>query len=252
MVKLKLYLVSADSCEYRAIKNLSESEREMVYCYAVNPSIPKFNTNKIKIINEWQLLWYNNRYQFLQYYEYGLIPHCVKNSKLLEGLTHVGLLHNDVLFAPNSINNMIIKLEENPNKIFYIILRKNNQLYFNKDQLKSIAHYLAPRLNIEIDVNKVWEGEWLSESLSVTPVEIFRKFGQFMLDYQYELEEILNTNRWGLMNNVKHRLCGFTERLWGIYLASCDMLFERMEVEHDRDAYRHKHLEDKEKFLKKF
>jgi len=249
MNNIKFYLVSYDQCQQRAIANLTKEEKEKVYCYAVNAAKPKFITAKIKRINEWELPWHDNRYQFLQYYEYGTLPHIVKNPQLYEGLTHIGMLHNDVLFHKNSVNNTISSLEKNPNKIFYVILRKNDVLYFNKEQLKHIIDYISPKLKIKVDLDKIWNDGWISESMTVTPVEIFTRFGEFMLKYQFDFENILYTNRWGLMNTVKHRNCGFIERLWGIYLVSCGMPIERMEVDHDRENYEHQHLADKQKFL---
>jgi hypothetical protein len=249
MVNIKYYLVSYDQCLHRAVSNLTKEEKDKVYCYAVNSTKFKNITARVKIVNEWQLPWHDNRYQFLQYYEYGFFPHMVKNPPLFEGLTHIGMLHNDVLFHENSVNDMISKLGKNPNQIFYIILRKNDVLYFDKKQLKSIAEYMEPKLNIKIDVDKVWNDGWISESMVAAPLEIFTRFGEFMLKYQFDFENILSTNRWGLMDKVKHRNCGFTERLWGIYLVSCGMPIEKMNVDHDRDNYEHAHLADKQKFL---
>jgi len=250
MVNIKYYLVSYDQCKQRAVDKLTKEERSKVYCYAVNASKPKFITAKVKIINEWQLPWHDNRYQFLQYYEYGTLPHLVKNPDLLEGLTHVGMLHNDVLFHKNSVNNIIAELEENPNRIYYVVLRKNDVLYFDKYQLSEIVNWLEPKLNIIVNVEKIWNDGWISESMAVAPVEIFTRFGEFLLKYQFEIEAILAGNKWGLMDKVKHRNCGFVERLWGIYLMSCGMEIKRMEVDHDRESYEHQHLIDKEKFLR--
>ena len=154
-----------------------------------------------------------------------------------------------MLFGKNSVNDMISKLEKNPNQIFYIQLRKNDVLYFSREQLKHIADYLSPRLNVNIDPDKVWNDGWICDSMAVTPIDVFTKFGEFTLKYQYDIENILNNNRWGIMNNVKHRLCGFVERLWGIYLISCGMSIEKMDVIHDRESYEHAQLADKQKFL---
>jgi len=249
MVKLKIFLVSYDSCEQKAIAALTEEERANIYCYAVGKTKIKNITAKVKIINEWQLPWHDNRYQFLQYYEYGTLPHLTKNLQLTEGLTHVGMLHNDVLFHKNSVNDIYEILEDNPNTIFYIVKRKNDVLYFNKYQLSQIANWMEPKLEITIDVEKIWNDGWISESMAVAPKEVFIKFGQFLLDNQFEMESMLATNKWGLMDKVKHRNCGFAERLWGIYLMSCGMHVEKMNVDHDHDNYEHAHLIDKQKFL---
>jgi hypothetical protein len=249
---IKFYLVSVNRCDHKAVAALTKEERSKVYAYAVNPGKPKFYTAPIKRVNEWELPWHSNRYQMLQYYEYGAIAHCVKNPELLNGLTHVGLLHYDVLFKPNSVNNLIANLDETPNKILYIMYRQSNQLFFSLEQLKYLAEYMSPKLNVNVDADKVWKDGWISEALSVTPVEVFRNFGNFLIENQYDIEDMLNTNKWGLMNHVKHRLCGFTERLWGIYLVSCGMPLEKLEIEHDWDSYQHSHLIDKDNFLNKF
>jgi hypothetical protein len=47
------------------------------------------------------------------------------------------------------------------------------------------------------------------------------------------------------MNTVKHRLCGFTERLWGMYLMSLNMPLKQMNIVHDREFYEHAHLKFK-------
>lgn len=245
MINIKYYLVSYDRCDHRAVSKLTPEERENVICYAVNGAVPKIIGAKIKVVNEWQLKWHSPRYQTLMYYEYGCIVHCVKNPELLEGLTHIGLLHNDVLFAPNSVNNMINALNENPRKIYYIILRQNDVLYFTKEQLNHIIDYMSPKLDITINPDKIWNEGFISESLAVTPIDIFTKFGEFIIKYQYDFENILNTNRWSLMSTVKHRLCGFVERLWGIYLVSCKLPIEKMDIEHDREYYEHAHLKYK-------
>ena len=242
MTNIKYYLVSYDRCDHRAVHQLTPEEREKVICYAVNGAVPKIIGARVKIINEWQLKWYTPRYQNLKYYEYGLIPHCIKNPEMLEGLTHVGFLHNDVLFASNSINDMHKKLDENSRQIFYIILRQNDVLYFTKEQLKHICEYMSPKLNVNIDPDYIWNNGFVSECLSVTPIDIFTKFGEFMLKYERDFENILDTNRWGLMSTVKHRLCGFTERMWGMYLMSCGLPLIQMDVKHDREVYEHAHL----------
>ena len=223
MTKLKLYLVSYDSCKQKAVEALTKEERSNIYCYAVGKSKLKMITAKVKRINEWDLPWHDNRYQFLQYYEYGTLPHLYKNPELTEGLTHVGMLHNDVLFHPNSVNELHEKFDENPNQIFYIVKRKRDVLYFNEYQLSQIVNWMEPKLNITVDIQKIWDGDWVSESMAVGPVEVFTRFGKFLLDNQFEMEAMLANNKWGLMDHVKHRNCGFTERMWGIYLMSLGM-----------------------------
>jgi hypothetical protein len=75
------------------------------------------------------------------------------------------------------------------------------------------------------------------------------RFGKFLIDNQFAMEAMLANNKWGLMDKVKHRNCGFTERMWGIYLMSCGMPVNKMNVDHDHENYVHAHLEDKKKFL---
>jgi len=130
MANIKYYLVTFDRLDRRVIYKLSKEEKKSIICYAVNSAIPKLITPEIKIVEEWKLKWYTPRYQFLQYYEYGAIVHCIKNPELLEGLTHVGLLHYDVFFPENSINEIKENLNKNPDIILYNTLRHNDTLYF--------------------------------------------------------------------------------------------------------------------------
>jgi len=252
MINLKYYLVSFDRCDHYAVSKLTPEERNDVICYAVNPAVFKLISAPIKRVNEWEFKWYSNRYQVLQYYEYGTIVHCVKNPELLEGLTHVGLLHYDVFFPPNSVNDIKKELEIEPNVIYYNTLRQNNQLFFTQDQLKHIVEFMNKKLAMNMDANKIWNSEWVSEALSITPINIYKKFGEYILSSQHEIEAILNGNKWGIMDYVKHRPCGFMERMWGIYLISLDLPLKKMPIIHDWDRYQHAHLKDKENFLKKF
>lgn len=250
MVKLNFFLVSYDRLDDRAISALDDNEVKNVKCYAVQKSVPKKISNRVDVINEWELPWNDYSFQSKQYYEYGTIVHLVKNPEILDGLTHVGLLHYDALFNPNSINDLLLKLDENPNKIFYQRIRGINDLYLTKFEVDNISQFMSERLNMTIDPNNIWENGWISEALSVTPVDVFKKFGNFIIDHQSEIEDILLSNRWGIMNHINHRVCGIIERMWGFYLVSLGRPLEKMNVEHDWDSYIHKH-QTEENWIKK-
>lgn len=252
MAKVKYFLVSVDQCELRAVKDLTEEERSDVYCYSVNPKVEKNFNTPLKIVNEWELPWYDERYQVLQYYEYGVFAHVFKNPELVEGATHVGLLHYDVKFKEGSTTQIEEELEKNPNTIYYNTWRKNNQLFFTRDQFDRLCDWMGDKLEHTIHKDFVWETGWFSEALSITPVHIFKGFGEFLLGAQYEIEDMLNTNKWGLMTYVKHRPCGFVERLWGIYLMSLYMDKKMMPIIHEQAYYEHLHLKDKQNFLDQF
>jgi len=243
MVNIKYYLVSVDRCDHRVISDLEEEDLKDIICYAVNETVqPKLIYPKFNIIKEWELEWYNYRYQYLQYYEYGLFVHALKNPKLIENLSHIGLLHYDVKFKKNSVKEIYQNLEENPNIIFYNTWRQNNTLYFSYNQLEEICKFMSERLDISIDPKYIWKNGWVSEALSITPIEVFKKFGNFIINHQYEIESILNNNRWGIMDLIKHRICGFIERLWGIYLVSYGLELKQMPIIHEHSLYYHLHF----------
>jgi len=250
MVKLNFFLVSYDRLDDRAISALDDNEVKNVKCYAVQKSVPKKISKRVDTINEWELPWNDYSFQSKQYYEYGAIVHLVNNPHLLEGLTHVGLLHYDALFNKNSINDLIAKLVENPDKVFYQRIRGINDLYLTKYEVDNISQFMSERLNITINPNNIWQNGWISEALSVTPVEVFKKFGNYIIDNQKDIEDILLTNRWGIMNHINHRVCGIIERMWGFYLVSIGNTLEKMNVEHDWDSYTHKH-QTEENWIKK-
>ena len=241
MIKLNFFLVSYDRLDDRALSALDDNEIKNVKCYAVQKSVQKKISNRVDIINEWELPWNDYSFQNKQYYEYGTIVHLVKNPEVLDTLTHVGLLHYDALFNKNSINDIFFKLNENPDKIFYQRIRDISDLYLTKSEVDNICQFMSERLNMKIDSDNIWKNGWISEALSVTPVDVFKKFGNFIIDYQSEIEDILLSNRWGIMNHINHRVCGIIERMWGFYLVSLNKPLEKMNIEHDWDSYIHKH-----------
>lgn len=240
MNKLNMFLVSYDRLYNKVINKLTAEELKMVTCYAVQKSVPKQITPEINVINEWELEWNDFSYQSKQYYEYGAIIH-IMNNKIIDNLTHIGLLHYDIIFNENSINNIIDDINRNNKQIFYQRKRQIDDLYLSKYELDMICSFMSEKLEMPIDSNYIWFNGWISEALSVTPVDVFKKFGNFIINNRAEIENILITNRWGIMNNVNHRICGIIERMWGIYLISYGYELTKMNIEHDHDSYIHKH-----------
>ena len=245
MTKIKFFLHSYDRLDDRAIDNLTSKELECVKCYTVEKSVIKNITPKVERINEWELEWNDYSYRDKKYYDYGAIVHLIQNPHLLEGLTHVGLMQYDVLFQKNSVNNIISKLDENPNIIFYNNIRSVQDLWLTEFEFIQICNFVSEKMKINIDVMNIVKNGWISETFSVTPIEVFRKFGEFILNNKQDIEDILDKNRWGIMNNIKHRMCGIVERMWGFYLVSLNCKLEKMDIEHDHNAYYHQHEEEK-------
>jgi len=244
MSNFKIFLVSFDRLDKRVIDQLTPEEKDHLICYSVNRSVLKMFQTKLPVINEWEFPWYTSHFQLRQYFEYSSIVHLYKNPELLEGLTNVGLMHYDMLFPKNSINLIREQLENNSQQIIYVI-KRNDSLYFTDNQLDKICEYLNKRLDINSSPSKINESGWISEALSVVPVEIFKRFGKFLLDHYLDIENILITNRWGIMDTCNHRVCGIIERFWGIYLVSCGLPLVQSDIVHDWDYYKHAHLEQK-------
>jgi hypothetical protein len=244
-MNLKIFMVTYDRLEDRAIDNLTDEEVNHLKCYAVQKNVDKKISKRVEAINEWELAWNDYEYQNKQYYEYGAIVHLINNPHLLEGVTHVGLLHYDVLFGKNSVNELKSCIEQNPNQIFYQRIRGIEDLYLTKFEVDRICEFMQERLGIRMNPEKIWISGWVSEALSVTSIEVFSKFGEFIKNHRHEREDILVSNRWGIMNHINHRVCGIVERMWGFYLVSLEWKMQKMNIEHDWDYYTHKHLEEK-------
>ena len=250
MRQLNFFAVSYDRFEDKAIQNLTDDELSLVKCYAVQKSVPKRITNKVDVINEWELNWNDYSYQSKQYYEYGAIVHLIKNPEIIKGLTHVGLLHYDVLFGSNSVNKILDDIESNPNQIFYQMYRSKSHLYLSRYELSMICRFMSKKLQMRIDPNFIWGNGWISEALSVTPVHVFEKFGNFILENRSEIENLLIKNKWGLMNFFDHKVCSIVERMWGIYLVSYGYPIVFMDIKHDWSSYVHKHHNEKNWIMK--
>ena len=250
MINLNFFLVSYDRLDDKVIEALDDNEVKNIKFYAVQKNVPKKISNRIDTINEWDLKWNDYSYQQKQYYEYGTIVHLINNPDLIEDLTHIGILHYDALFNKNSVNDIISRLNLDPNIIFYQRIRYNNELYLTQYELINICQFMNEKMNLNINAEKIWNNGWISEALSVTPKAVFIKFGNFIIDNRTEIEDILLKNRWGIMNNINHRICGIIERMWGIYLISYGMSLVKMNIEHDWDSYVHKH-QTEENWIKK-
>jgi hypothetical protein len=245
MTNLNFYLVSYDRLLDRAIEKLSDEECKSVNCYTIQKKVSKNITDKVNTLNEWEFEWNDYKYQEKQYYEYGAIAHLTKNPELIKNLTHVGILHYDAYFNENSIKSIVEKLDKNPKKIFYQCIRGVNDLYLSQEHFVGICQFMTERLGIYIDPNNIIKNGWVSEAMSVTPVEIFKHFGNFLVNHGHEIEDILISNRWGIMDHINHRICGIVERMWGFYLMSLKTEMEQMDIIHDWDFYQHQHLQEK-------
>jgi len=244
MVKLNMFLVSYDRLDDKVVNLLDDNEIKLVKCYAVQKGVVKRISDRVSVINEWELPWNDYTFQKKQYYEYGTIIHLINNPDIIDGLTHIGLLHYDILFHKNSINDAISILENDNNTILYQRIRGLNDLYLTKFEVDNIAKFMSDRLEVKIDADNIWKNGWVSEALSITPIDIFKKFGKFIIENQSDIEDILINNRWGIMNQINHRICGIIERMWGFYLVSIGNL-KKLNIDHDWDSYTHKHQTEK-------
>lgn len=245
---LKSFIVSYDRLEDKSVDMLTCNEKESLVCYTVQKSVPKKITGLVKSVeNEWELPWNDYHYQSNKYYEYGAMVHILNNPRLVEGATHIGLFHYDVIFLSNSINGMRDHLQFRPNTIFYLMMQKDKvSMYLTPYELSQIVSFMNQRLGMNIDWNNVWENGWVGEAMSLVPRDVFLRFSRFLYENKSDIESIISENKWGIMNRVKHRVCGLVERMWGFYLVSCGMEMQRMNgVVHDWNSYTHKHLEQR-------
>ena len=242
MNALKFFLVTYDRLCDSAVENLNETELSDIVCYNIQKSVPKNITPLVTTqINEWELEWNDFDYQRKQYYEYASFVHLFNNPKLTENITHIGILHYDIIFKKNSVEKMYKYLEENPNTLFYQRMLGLPNLYFSRYELNHLCEFMSEKLEMNIDPNNIWNNGWISEALSLTPKSVFMKFAEFLLNNKSEIENILLQNKWGIMNHINHRICGVVERMWGFYLVSCGLTLKKMDIIHDWDSYVHKH-----------
>lgn len=246
MTKIKCFLVTYDRLYDKVVEQLSLDELKAINCYhiqkKVNKEISSLITNNIK---EWELPWNDYQYQSKQYYEYGTMIHLLNNYNLIEDSTHIGLFHYDVIFNKGSIDSVYETINQTPNVIFYQKKRGIQDLYLTPFELTKLCEYMNERMNTTTNPNLIWNDGWFSEALSITPKEVFLNFAKFLETYHLDIENILIENRWGIMNRIKHRVCGIVERMWGFYLVSQNMPKHELNVKHDWDSYIHKHSSEK-------
>jgi len=250
MINLKIYSVSHREFRDEVTNNLLPEEKQKVYCYIVNDNYPKNDENfskKIENIKEYELSFYNKYFQEHRYLEYSLIPHIYMNENLTSGCTHVGMVHSDIIFEKDSINNIMNELEKNPNQLFYNTFFNSLQqpdggpLYLSPEQLVKICDYSSQKLKMFINYQKILSFGWIG-SMCVGPVEVFKNFGKFIIDNYQEIQEIIEADKWNIQSYPnKHSVCGIIERMWGFYLVNLNLPIKYMNIIHDRNQYTHDH-----------
>lgn len=242
MINLKVFLVTYDRLYDKVVEQLTEKERNLLVSYQIQKKVCKNISNLLThTIKEWEFSWNDYSFQSKQYYEYSLMIHLYKNYEIIQNLSHIGLFHYDVIFNKHSIIDVQKQLELDPNIIFFQKKRSIQDLYLNPYELTKLCEFMSNKLDMNIDPKNIWHNGWYSEALSITPKNIFLKFGKYLYENYNEIEDILINNRWGIMNRVNHRVCGIVERMWGFYLASHQIPQIKLDVIHDWDSYIHKH-----------
>lgn len=243
MNKINFFVITFDRLYDKVIENLTPEEIDDIVCYNVQKRVYKNISSLIKNqINEWELPWNLYEFQQKQVYEYGAIIHLFKNQHLVKDLTHIGILHYDVIFNNNSIKKIKSEIENISDTIFYQKIRPKEQLSLSFFEVSKLCEFMSERLGQYIDPNIPWEKGWISESLSVTPKNVFLKFAEFLYLYINDIENILKNNIWNIMNHCPHRMCGIIERMWGFYLVNQNLPLKQMDIIHDWDSYSHEHM----------
>lgn len=117
---MKLYSVCHKELRDDVVAKLTPEEREHVIAYIVNEHFPKDwaqFSGLVHPICEFSLENYNPKYQYIKYFEYGTIAHIYLNECLRD--THVGILHSDIVFEEDSVNEMLEEFNRRPDTIFY-------------------------------------------------------------------------------------------------------------------------------------
>jgi hypothetical protein len=243
-VNINFFLITYNMLLDKAVQHLTPEELDKLTCYTVQKKVPKQITTKVaKRINEWELPWNDYFYQRSQCYEYGAMVHLYTNKELIEKLTHVGIMHYDVIFNTNSVQSVISELTKNPDTIFYQMIRPKEQLSLSKYEVSKLCEFMSEKMETEVDGSIAWDNGWISEALSLTPKYVFEKYAKFLYEHHLEILDILKNNRWNIMNHCPHRMCGILERMWGFYLVSRNLPLKQLDIKHDWDSYQHKHME---------
>lgn len=244
MSKVNFFIVTYDTLLDKTLDQLSEEELTHISCYTVQKKIKKNISNKVKsVINEWELPWNTFTYQKYQFYEYSIMPHFYKNQHLLKDTTHVGVAHYDTIFGKGCIKDIYEKLNIKNDIIFYQMERKKEQLSLSFYEISKLCQFMSERLDIFVDPQIPWNQGWISECMSVTPKDIFLKFGEFLFYHYNDIIDILKNNVWNIMNHCPHRVCGIVERMWGVYLMSLPYKKVPMNIIHDWNSYKHHHMQ---------
>ena len=242
---MRLYSVCHKELRSEAVSRLTPDERRHVIGYIVNEDYPKlYFSELVDYVKEYELENYNPKYQRDSFSEYSVAPHLYLNPQLAEGITHVGVLHSDIIMQEGCIDEMIEVFATAPETIFYDTLfrppRKNTKameppLWMTTMQAQFIADYVSERL-YPVNIERVYSQGWIG-GMAVASKDVFTRFGEFLNKYSGDFERVLNetvlaSHVWAKEFNA---CCFITERMWGFYLMSINHTIKQMNIIHDRD-----------------
>lgn len=244
---MKLYSVCHKEFRDAAVSNLTPDERSHVISYIVNEGYPKDYTQfsgLIDHVQEFRLENYNPKYQRDNYYEYSAAAHLYLNPRLTDGMTHVGVLHSDIIMQKGCVDEMIETFAVSPETIFCDTLfrpplRNANviepPLWLTTPQVQFIADYVSERLCF-VDIERVYSDGWIG-GMIVTDKDVFLRFGEFLERYSDDFtrilsETVLASHIWAKTPNA---YCFITERMWGFYLMSLARPIRHINIIHDRE-----------------
>jgi hypothetical protein len=242
---MKLYCVCHKEFKSNVVERLTQSERKHVISYIVKyPKRKAQFSNIVSNVKEYELENYNPQYQKDSFYEYSVAAHLYLNPRLAEGITHVGVLHSDIIMQKGCVDEMIETFAITPETIFCDTLFRppprnttaiEPPLWMTTEQAQFIADYVSERL-YPVDMEKVYSRGWIG-GMAVADKDVFIRFGEFLNKYSSDFRRVLNetvlaSHMWA---NIPNSYCFITERMWGFYLMSLNRPIKHMNIIHDRE-----------------
>lgn len=244
---MKLYSVCHKEFRSDAVERLTPDERQHIVSYIVNENYPKDYTHFsgfVDHIHEFRLENYNPKYQRNSFHEYSAIAHLYLNPSLTEGMTHVGVLHSDIIMQRGCVEEILEALVINPKTIFCDTIfrpppRNSNvitpPLWLTTTQADFLARYVSERI-LPVNMERVYTEGWIG-GMAIAENEVFLRFGEFLDKYSDDFtgilnETVLSSHVWSKTANA---YCFITERMWGFYLMSLNLPIKHINIIHDRE-----------------
>lgn len=225
---LKIFVVFHKKIFDECYENVPQELLDKYFTFvAVNKDIPKtYTEGKYNVINEWELVNYDDEFQKRGYNENSVIYHVIKNG-LHKNYKYIGFFQYDMVFTEHSVNTILNEMNSKPT-CFY--LGAHNYKYCAFDTCNEIPTMKFLSMSYEMFYNKEFthseKDEYPLFNSYVIPIDTYEKIMEWVITLYTSIENKLQQKHFGHVGGIFERVMAFA-------VGEEKLRMIKLEIEHD-------------------